>query len=350
MQKDNKTKLINKIRNKFAYYDIDINIDDMVFIPDDEDKKRFQGLTDDQIIEQLDEESLNRLADNITQRIRSKIKEASAKQKQDLMNTDYYEQFTNNPTEENLAAFYKTVEINCKNDFQVKELDNLSYSDEDLKIVLNGAKLAHNLDKCLLKINEYLKHILENSISAKTIKFKEDLKKFEEDIAAYEKEYLDAQMHCKNIEEFEKRIQEYNQKYKENNNGVTLEMFEQNLFKDKKDLENDYNLLATAHKKVLEFGKKALKEKQLFEDFMDKNNKTINDYLTGFKPILNYKIVNKQVELYETSKKAFEGKQKEFQELCNKQLIAKRKLKDVNKKIEEYVKISHKQDDASRNQ
>ena len=325
---------------------------------DEETRAKFPGLSDTEIFDKLDDAERDRLARELVEEIEIDSLEMGAQQPYEfdtVEKANYIKEFRNNPCEKTLLALKKSTVNNWKRFYKIANentkaiINNPTYnfSSEELKGMLAFIDLCFDLDLNLIKSNESIGIILNSNIVEESSNFCATLLKFSEDIIAYEGAFRHLQMHTANIDEFEEKMKNFLVALKTKNNGKTLTDIDNQIFKDKKDLEQEYKEVLSAYKKSIEHMQKAQKCKN---EYIKQSEEGKKSYLQEFYeityPRFSIDKIDSDLELFNKYQQDLKQREKVFQSFCDKQLSLKMHLKDLNREIENYIKVSREQNDG----
>ena len=261
---------------------------------------------------------------------------------------EVWEKFLDNPDEKQMRVFLKDAVAKWKQLFKEKKAtqenkDNTLYTDADLQKVLLGLDICTNMDICLIRIlNEREK--LEKNLGEKSLKFGRDVQAFEQDLTEYEQKFNQFQIECEDIADFEEKLKNYLTDCAQKSGGKTLEDKDKDLFNKKRELEQAYSNDKRTYKRLLGYFCDAIIAKNKLEKRMqeDKNSNMEKYYGTL---TTCFKVPDNFTELMENTKKEesiHNEMFKRFASVCQKQLYAKQKLKDMHSKVKEYKDASYK--------
>ena len=265
---------------------------------------------------------------------------------------EVWQKFLDNPNEKQMRMFLKESATNWRRIFKEQkqaQKDNNTglYSDADLQKVLLGLQICSDMDICLIHISDE-REKLNKSLGKDTIKFVKDVNAFKQDLLDYECAYQKLQIECKEVGEFEEKLKAYLTERAQQSGGKTLEDKEKDLFAQKRELEQAYLGDKRTYKRLLGYMCDAVIAKNKLDKRIEEDKNTnMEEYYgtltTCFKVPQD---LEEQIKSVKTEQSLHEEMFKRFNNVCNEQLLARQKLKDIHASVKNFVDASYESQKA----
>ena len=330
-----------------------IVFDKLALDASDENRKKYGNMTDTEIINKSYEGRESELLENVLGAVARKIQDNKTYNNNEI-NSDVFEQFQEEPSSESLIALKKHAIKDWKRHFKKGQAAvergvklKVSYSNEDLNEVLSGLDIAYDFDYFTIKALEEETKLneLEQPLRQKTDNFCRELELLCFGLKQHQEMFEKFQKECKTIGEFDEKMDQFLATYKKE---FSRDIFEQDklVFDLKRDLEQAQQTYGAKLKKTLSYFENATKARDKLLERREKDkNSPVFQYYGELETFFKEECPDVEGKNCEAKSIVFyENLSKFNNELCPKQLKARQDLKDYNKEMENFKKVSHEEE------